>query len=734
MKKVELLAPAGNYECFVGAVNAGADAVYIGGNKFGARAYADNFTQEEICKAIKYGHLFHKKIYMTVNTLLKERETAELVSYMEPFYDAGLDGVIVQDIGVFHILQKYFPGLQLHASTQMTLTGRYGAQALKNMGAVRIVPARELSLEEIKEIKAHVEIEIETFIHGALCYCYSGQCLFSSMLGERSGNRGRCAGPCRLPYGTQFSSKKALEEYPLSLKDLCTIDFVPELIKAGIDSFKIEGRMKKPEYVAGVTAMYRKYIDLYYDNPCEKIRVSKEDISFLKSLYIRSEIQEGYYHKQNSSDMITMEKPSYSGCSKELLLDIREKYLSKVKKIGVKGHVVIEAGAPMQMFLSAGHKQVVVSGDIPQEAENRPATEELVKKQLEKMGESSFYWKELSVEIKDGCFLPIKSYNEIRRMGLKVLENAILQIDRKESIVITEDKGTAYTQSAMQESSKAPATETSIEASVITKEQLQACLSSKFVSRIIIDADLVLQDKEVHSMIKSYQNLDKIFILQMPYILRKRSYPQLQSYENLAKQQSCFSGIFVSSIDALEWVLENNFGTDLYLGEHIYQMNTSAFEQILELTEKRGVLREVSLPYELNKWEMLDLKHLFPWMSLSIYGRIPLMITANCIKKTYGKCNHKQQETWTYLTDRMHTRIPVRSQCIHCYNILYNSVPLSLHTVFQEMKEWGLQAFRFNFSTETREETAQILSFYEKGEGSIPFSGFTKGHFKKSVE
>ena len=280
MRKVELLAPAGNYESFLGAVHAGADAVYLGGARFGARAYADNFTEEEVCRAIRYAHIYGRKVYLTVNTLVKEREFHDIYQYLLPFYEEGLDGVIVQDLGVFQAVGEWFPALARHVSTQMAVTGFRGAEYLRALGAERIVPARELSLAEIKEIKKRTDIEIETFIHGAVCYCYSGQCLFSSVIGARSGNRGRCAQPCRLPYRTPDGSSK--EEplwksrlgrsngkhiYPLSLKDMCTVELLGELIEAGIDSFKIEGRMKSPEYAAGVTGIYRKYIDRYYEDP-----------------------------------------------------------------------------------------------------------------------------------------------------------------------------------------------------------------------------------------------------------------------------------------------------------------------------------------------------------------------------------------------------------------------------------------------------------------------------------
>ena len=263
-KKVELLAPAGNAEAFYGAIHAGADAIYLGGSRFGARAYAENFSEEELVACIRYAHLFQRKVYLTVNTLVKESEFSGLYEYVLPYYRAGLDGVIVQDMGVFAYLREHFPGMELHGSTQMTITGEYGAAFLKEQGACRVVPARELSLAEIRRIKEVTGLEIECFIHGAMCYCYSGQCLFSSILGGRSGNRGRCAQPCRLPYTT---GKHPKECYPLSLKDMCTIEYIPELLEAGIDSFKIEGRMKTALYVATVARTYRKAIDDYFTDP-----------------------------------------------------------------------------------------------------------------------------------------------------------------------------------------------------------------------------------------------------------------------------------------------------------------------------------------------------------------------------------------------------------------------------------------------------------------------------------
>lgn len=333
----EVLAPAGSYESFHAAIAAGADAVYLAGNLFGARAFAQNFSEEELLHVIDEAHLHGRKIYLTVNTLLKEKELEEkLYTYLEPYYNEGLDAVIVQDYGVLRFIRQHFPGLALHASTQMTVTGPEGASLLADYGVERVVPARELSLKEVETIKKATQMEMECFVHGALCYCYSGQCLMSSMIGGRSGNRGQCAQPCRLPY-----TYKGKNGYLMSLKDICTLESIPDLIEHGIDSFKIEGRMKKPEYVAGVTAMYRKYTDLYLEHGREKFRVKKSDLEELMDLYNRGGFHSGYYFVHNGPEMLCTNRPNHAGtkAAKVLGQKGRELLISVLKDLS-KGDVL----------------------------------------------------------------------------------------------------------------------------------------------------------------------------------------------------------------------------------------------------------------------------------------------------------------------------------------------------------------------------------------------------------
>lgn len=357
---IELLAPAGSYQTLVAAIEAGADAVYMGGTKFGARAYAENGDEDTIIAAIRYVHLHNKKLYLTVNTLLKDRELEnELYDYLKPLYEAGLDAVIVQDPGVLKFVKENFPGLHIHASTQMTITGKMSASLLEEMGCSRIVTARELSLKEIEDIRKNTSLEIESFIHGALCYCYSGQCLMSSLFGGRSGNRGRCAQPCRLPYGVYENGKKINSEknqFALSPKDMCTIEILPEVIHAGVTSLKIEGRMKRPEYTAGVVRIYRKYLDLYlknadkYEKHPELYRVDKADIQELFDLYNRDGFHTGYYKDHNGPKMMALKNEKLSNGQKArneaLFQRIKAEYLDKQRKLPLDASVQLHVGKP----------------------------------------------------------------------------------------------------------------------------------------------------------------------------------------------------------------------------------------------------------------------------------------------------------------------------------------------------------------------------------------------------
>ena len=420
VRKPELLAPAANYEGFLACVNAGCDAVYLGGRMFGARAFADNFSDEEIVRAIRYAHVFGVKVYLTINTLIKEREFEKCLSFVKPFADAGLDAFIVQDLGLMSELKKRYPDVSLHISTQAFSTGIFSFNYYKELGASRVVTARELTLEELKKIRENTDLEIEAFVHGAMCYCYSGQCLFSSTLGGRSGNRGRCAGPCRQPYAPFLNGRKFPPEYVLSMKDQCALPILDKLVDAGIDSFKIEGRMKKSEYAAFVTAMYRKYIDRYCDDP-GNYRVDGDDLEKLMKVYLRSETSTGYYETGAVGDMISLDSPSYSGSDEELLAKIREKYIENSVKCGVSGYFYARAGEEIKFTLSTDERSVCVTGAVAEAARSTATTPSQIEKQLRRINDTPFEYNELQIDAGEDVFIPVSVLNAIRRDAVEKL-------------------------------------------------------------------------------------------------------------------------------------------------------------------------------------------------------------------------------------------------------------------------------------------------------------------------
>lgn len=743
IKKVELLAPAGNPEGFYGAIQAGADAVYLGGDRFGARAYAENFTTEELIACIRYAHIRGRKVYLTINTLVKESEMDQIVPYLLPFYEAGLDGVIVQDIGVFCLIRDSFPGLELHVSTQMTLTGKYGAELLKQMGACRIVPARELSLDEIKKLKAETGLEIECFIHGAMCYCYSGQCLFSSILGGRSGNRGKCAQPCRLPYRVEIDGKISEECYPLSLKDMCTIEHIPDLIRAGIDSFKIEGRMKKAEYAAGVTAIYRKYIDRFYAG--ESCTVSAKDLKQLSELYIRSERQDGYYYRHNGADMITLHNPSYRNADEKLISDIRYKYLESARRIPVSVRAEFRIGEPARLIWLSGDgqsvTQTVVTGEVVAPALKQPITEDNIRNQLGKLGDTSFVPEKIDVVLDPGCFYPLKALNELRREAVRQMEDSLIDMH-----------GLSCGRRAMPEivpqmscQNNVPVeaktdNDSSLHVLVHTEEQLLGVLDVMgrgeglfSVDRIYLEGNLACKIQEEKDLLQYIEeNCQCELMIALPQILRRCDEDFLKQLKKMALTMDRIRGFLVRSMDGMgylkEWLPSVEKELRIYTDAGFYVWNQNSLKAI----KADGFC----LPYELKA---ADQRKLISdcagqqYAEKPVYGYIPLMHTANCVFRTLRGCRKESDDRPAYLTDRYRKRFPVVKNCTHCMNIIYNCLPLSLHG---ELKKW-LQTvdFRVDFSIEDKVQTMQVLQYFMTGcQGERPYEEYTSGHEKRGAE
>ncbi|RKM62742.1 U32 family peptidase [Butyrivibrio sp. XB500-5] len=784
MNKVELLAPAGGYETMVCAFNAGADAVYLGGSKFGARAYADNFDRDQVLDAVSYAHLHGKKIYLTVNTLVKEREFGELYEFMLPYAEKKLDGVIVQDLGVMRFIRDEFPGIELHASTQQTVTGIYGAKLLKELGCCRVVPARELSLSEMKAIREKADIEVEAFIHGAMCYCYSGACLFSSMVGTRSGNRGRCAQPCRLPYTSDLSRDKG-EQYPLSLKDMCTIDMIPELIEAGIDSFKIEGRMKKPEYAAGVTSLYRKYIDRYYAEPNKKHEVSKDDMEILKSLYLRTGISSGYYHKHNGKEMVTVVSPAYNGTKDEVLKKVREDYLGRELKIKCDIYCKLKLGEKAEIIMNVDNNGDFVSktvyGNEVQAASKRPMDEESVRKQLERLGNTPFEADSIEISIDDnntgnGIFIPVSELNELRRKLCEDMEAELLNVGSSDSHGENTSKHSSTGSVAGKEGSVAAEKDnrsvhkdTDVHVLVNTKDQLEALKDfllvvrkgdnaenkAHAVTRLYLDSELLLNDKYSFATKELLDNpafSHTEIIAALPYVTREESFDGTSDIKALSDMPgSSVSGVLVRNLEQLGYLKEKDYKGKIILDYGVYVWNAESSKLLSEIKGAAGssFVSEISVPYELTIHETLEAvksiaKEVGIPISYNIYGHVPMMISAGCIKKTLDKCSGKLN---TYnrevlaITDRMGNRMPVTTNCRNCYNIIWNTNPTALYNKMDALYEKHVfDHFRIDLTVEDKDMAKKVLKAgickedKEFRDSFLQGIKSTNGHYKREVE
>ena len=792
-RKIEILAPAGSYESFHAAIVAGADAVYAGGPKFGARAFAENFTEAQLLNAIDYAHLHQRKFYLTVNTLLKDYEIEQLPEYLEPLYQRGLDAVIVQDMGVLNVVRQYFPDMDIHASTQMTVTGVKGAQFLKENGAVRVVPAREISLEEVRNIKSVTGMEMECFVHGALCYCYSGQCLLSSLIGGRSGNRGQCAQPCRLPYTVDGE-----KGYLLSLKDICTLDIIPDLIEAGIDSFKIEGRMKRPEYVAGVTSIYRKYVDLYLKNPQKPYLVDDKDKEMLMDLFNRGGFHTGYYKQKNGRNMITIQKPNHIGVkvgtvlsqkgrevqmraltdiaagdliefkneaqryttgksckqgevitilapkgmrlpagevlyrvqSPELLNTLEIMY-SKGKVIEkLYGYISMEAGKVAKLVVCKDEYSVEVESEQQVEAaSSRPLDEERIKKQLRKTGNTEFAFDMLDVELHGEVFLPMQQLNEMRRKALEELEKKIQDSFHRK----TAEKKVLQEEILDTASVKFSKKENKLSILVETQEQLEAVLENdNSVACIYVDSNLDTTglDAELWNGISDRIHKKNIEVfLAMPRIFRNQTIEIFeQAYDSILTRY--FDGMLIRSMEEYQFLKSKNYSGNIRLDYNLYIMNRFA----KQFWKKQGITYG-TIPVELNKSEIVNLDS--KQDEMIVYGYIPAMVTAQCVTSTVHGC--KKDCKITMLKDRYQNEFPVKNQCRDCYNVIYNTAPLYLIDLKEDLEELNAERYRIQFSIENRDEVKQILnqcnSMFsdEKGELFSQKDSITRGHFRRGV-
>lgn len=750
MKELELLAPAGSLKTLKAVIHAGADAVYLGGSMFGARAYANNFNEEELLEAIRFGHIHGRKIILAVNTLLKEYELGQLYDYLRPYYEAGVDAVIVQDMGVMEFIKTHFPNLPIHTSTQMTITNVEGARLLKEQGVERVVTAREMSLEEIQRIHDEVGVELESFIHGALCYCYSGQCLFSSIIGGRSGNRGRCAQPCRLSYEVLQGEKSLTGHHAtpiLSLKDMCTLPFLYELADHGVYSFKIEGRMKTPEYAAGVVSIYRKYMDSYLDG--SRIPVEKKDIRALLELGNRGGFTNGYYYHHNDSDMLSGESASHNKSEGVLQDNIRREYVDTELKEKIKGKLILNKECPAKIEVQYGKIKVSYQGDMVLVAQNRPLTKEVVTEKITKTGNTPFVFENLEVTMDDDIFMPVNQLNQLRRGALEALEEALLkpyertlpelvetsstETDRQTTGNAIKEKqisGQSLSQTSGQQSA---GSSTEVRVLIEDAEQLPAVLKADFVDTVYLDCMLYTRENLIRKLSEDIDRVHasgkKAFYV-FPFIFRQQT---SLFYEKIMPElkKLPLDGIMVRSLDEIAFIKEwGNENWQMVSDSNLYTYSNEAAEYFYRL----GMIQD-TIPVELNRKEILRREN--SRSEMIIYGRLPLMITAQCIHKNTLGCMH--QHKVLNLKDRYSVHFPVKNFCSECYNVIYNSLPVCLFKEDVTVKKIAPAAVRLSFTTETEEETEQILTIYgdiyKNGGilGQMPME-CTNGHFKRGVE
>ena len=705
-KDFELLAPAGSLEILKGVIESGADAVYVGGSMFGARAYANNFTEEELLEAIDFAHLRGVKVYLTVNTLIKNSEFSKLYDYLLVYYKRGLDAVIVQDIGVVKAIHEYFPSMEIHTSTQMTVTGADGVRFLSQFGVTRGVMAREVSLAEMKRIHEETGMELEAFVHGALCYSYSGQCLFSSILGGRSGNRGRCAQPCRLPYTVE--GKK--DEYILSLKDMCGIKALDKLHDAGVYSLKIEGRMKQLEYACGVVKYYRSYID-------SKKPVSDADYDRIKALGNRCGFTDRYYFDHNGSDMVTYVKPNFVSNAAEPSPEKR--------KLSIEGELVLREGEPGSLTVKRGDVTYKASIEPVSAALKAPLDKKAAIDRINKTGDTDFEFSHIKAQIGENVFVPNGALNKLRRDAISGLCDKLLKKYYRDDARYADISSMCelpehvVKSDAAHEDGAVNAKDYTAICSCMTRAQLDTLIGYECFDVFYLDFDMYDRNTLIQQFaddVKCLTKRNKKVYLMLPTIFRADS---SDYFVTIAKEldKVSFEGFVVKNYEEL-YLTENLFtGKKVILDHNMYTFNDVSKSAFFE----HGVSGD-TVPLELNSKEIMHRNNIGSQMI--VYGYYPLMTTANCVHKNTKGCDKKQK--LIYLKDRYNKSFAVCNNCKECYNTIYNSLPTMLTKNISKLKEAGIRSFRYSFTIETPKQIKAVMD--------DKVAEYTNGHYKRGVE
>ncbi len=689
---LELLSPAGSPEAVTAAVQSGADAVYLGYGDFNARRNAKNFSPEEFAAAVSYCHLRGVKVYLTLNTLLTDRElpaAAELVSQAGCL---GVDAVLVQDLGILRLIKQVSPDLPIHASTQMTIHNLDGAKLCADLGMSRVVLARELSRDQIAYICRNSPIETEVFVHGAMCMCYSGQCFFSSVIGGRSGNRGLCAQPCRLKYG--WSGRA--DGYPLSLKDMSLASHLRELKAMGVDCLKIEGRMKRPEYVSVVTMIYAKALREGRDP-------TDEEMEQLRSAFSRQGFTDGFYMDQKGPDMFGVREDGKP--PKALFAQARDYYGRENPRVDVTFYAMIRPGEAVQVGVEDGDGHVsTVSGPIPEAARTKALTAAEVEAQLRKTGGTPFRCGKARVLVEPGLSLPLSALNDLRRRALEALSQARTAPPERRT-------GEFHPGVRYENRREEPI----LTLSVRTADQVSRELIRLDPSLIYVPLEELFAHPELVEMGQGR------IAVSLPRIVWDREgallAEQLSKVRSLGVTDALIGNLgLLPAARELGFTLRGDFGLGVYNTQALKELKRMGFSSATVSFERRlAGIRDMSKPLDI---EMI------------VYGRLPLMITESClIKNRSGRCSCQNTNL---LTDRKGEQFPV-VKAPGCRNELLNAKKLFLADRRQDYCRVGLWGARLLFTTENPRECVQVTERY-LGQGDWAPNEFTRGLYYRDVE
>ncbi len=695
---MELLSPAGSPEAVRAAVQAGADAVYLGAGDFNARRGAANFSSEDLSQAVDYCHLRGVRVYLTMNTLLYDRELTQAAELAAFASDTGVDAVLVQDLGVAELLRRTAPELPLHASTQMTLHDLEGVRFAAELGMERVVLSRELSRDQIAHICAHSPVEIEVFVHGALCMCYSGQCFFSSVVGGRSGNRGMCAQPCRLNYGWNGKATAPL----LSLKDMSLARHLRELEEMGVACAKIEGRMKRPEYVSVVTRVYAAALR-------EGRNPSAEELRALEQAFSRQGFTDGYFLDQTGPKMFGIRENTAP--PEELFAQQRRFYAKEQPRVPVTLAARVSAGEEAALTASDGVHSVTVRGSVPQTARTRPLDAALLEKQLTKTGGTPYFCRDFTAQVGEGLSLPVSELNTLRRAALEQLSARRTERPQRPTAPYTPPP-------ALSNRTQAPVfTLWAERAAQVTDALLGQKPASVALPLEELLSNLEIVDKIIQNGIEAAVVLPRI-LWDREQETARAQLKTLRARGVSAAYASTWSGVRLAQ--KLGFAVRGDFGLGVTNSETLARLKALGLASAVLSFELRSArVRELSKPLDTE---------------LLVYGRLPLMVMENCIiRNRTGKCAcHWKTGKEAVLTDRKGKQFPV-VHAYGCRNEIWNCTPLYLADKPELWQSCGLWAARLHFTTETPEECAAILEQYRTLRAAPP-KDFTRGLYNRNVE